>query len=120
MNKLYFNALLLAGVIAFSGCNEVVEESTYAINPEATTAELTQLAANSDQETLKDIIAAYDIAIATSQKNIVKQTNEIGKYKVVELKNEAAQKDIELLESYKASADKLIADKAIFTNAITE
>lgn len=118
MNKKYWSVLLAVGVIALAGCSDVVEESYVAINPNASTEELTQQAAAADQDSLKQIIAAYDNEIAKAQKNIVKQTNEIGKYKVVELKSEAAKQDIALLDSYKANAEKLAADKMIFDNAL--
>lgn len=81
--------------------------------------ELTKQASEADKDTLKQIIAAYDEAIMQTQKDITKQTNEIGKYKVVELNSDTAKQDIDLLDNYKAKAEKLAKDKAIFTDAMT-
>ena len=110
--------LLAAGLLAFTGCNEVVESPSVTINPAASMEELSKQASEADQNTLKQIIAAYDEAIIQTQKDITKQTNEIGKYKVVELNSDAAKQDIDLLDNYKAKAEKLAKDKAIFTDAM--
>ena len=110
--------LLAAGLLAFTGCNEVVESPSVTINPAASMEELTKQASEADKDTLKQIIAAYDEAIVQTQKDITKQTNEIGKYKVVELNSDAAKQDIDLLDNYKAKAEKLAKDKAIFTDAM--
>lgn len=119
MNKNYWSMLLAAGLLAFTGCNEVVESPSVTINPAASMEELTKQASEADKDTLKQIIAAYDEAIIQTQKDITKQTNEIGKYKVVELNSDAAKQDIDLLDNYKAKAEKLAKDKAIFTDAMT-
>ncbi len=119
MNKNYWSMLLAAGLLAFTGCNEVVKSPSVTINPAASMEELTKQASEADKDTLKQIIAAYDEAIIQTQKDITKQTNEIGKYKVVELNSDAAKQDIDLLDNYKAKAEKLAKDKAIFTDAMT-
>lgn len=116
MSKNSWSVLLIAGLLAFTGCNEVMENPSVTINPTASSEELHQQAATADSETIKQIIAAYDSAIGEMQKNITKQTNEIGKYKVVELNSDVAKQDIALLDSYKASLKKLEADKAIFSD----
>ena len=119
MSKNYWSMLLAAGLFVFAGCNEIVEEPAVTINPAASLEELTQQASSADLTTLKQIIASYDNAITQVQKDITKQTNEIGKYKVVELNSDAAKQDIAMLDSYKAKAEKLTADKAVFVNAMT-